>query len=113
MKEIKAFVRPHKLDAVTMALSGAGGVSGMSVSDCKGFGHQKQKDGLRRPEDELVDFYPHVRMEILCRDDSAERLVSIIRQSAHTGALGDGIIYVSGVEQAVRISTGESGEEAL
>jgi len=113
MKEIKAFIRPHKLSDVTLALHGVEGMVGMTVSECKGFGHRKSKNKGHRIVEELIDYYPQMKIEVLCRDDLADKLVSVIQQSAHTGVLGDGIIYVTDIDKAVRISTCGTGDGIL
>lgn len=107
MKEIKAYIKPHKLDEVVRALHGFDGLTGMSFAEVSGFGrgHKKVTD--------VTEFQQHLRIEIACRDDSADRIVEIIRKTAHTGLRGDGKIYVAEISHAVRISTGEIGEPAV
>ena len=104
MKEIKAYIKPHKLTDVTLALSKVKGFTGMTVIDVRGFGHSI---------DSVNDFIPHVKIEILCKDEVVDEIVSTIERSAHTGLSGDGLIYVSDVETAVRIRTGERGENVV
>ncbi len=104
MKEIKAYIKPHRLDEVTLALKGVKGLGGMSVMDACGFG---------RSTDNIGDFIPHTRIEIVCRDGLVDEIVSVIEKAAHTGLKGDGIIYVTDVREVVRIETGERGEEAI
>lgn len=106
MKEIKAYIKPHKLQDVTMALHRVKGLSGMSMVDVRGFGRS-------RGQDELVDFVPHVKIELVCPDAMVEELISTLQKAAHTGLRGDGKIYVSNVETAVRIETGERSEGAV
>ena len=113
MKEIKAYIKPHKLSAVSLALHRVEGLTGMSVTDVRGFGRSKAKDAEHRIVDGLVDYVLHVRIEIFCQDELVEKIISTIQQTAHTGLRGDGKIYVSEVQTAVRISTGERGEEAV
>lgn len=113
MKEIKAYIKPHKLSAITLALHDVKGLTGMSVVDVRGFGRGRGKDAPSRIVDELVDYVPHVKIEIVCLDEQVIEIVSLIEQTAHTGLRGDGKIYVSGIEEAVRIQTGERGEEAV
>ncbi|HFE64049.1 MAG TPA: P-II family nitrogen regulator [Caldithrix sp.] len=113
MKEIKAYIKPHKLSKVTLALHGVEGLSGMSVVEVKGFGRGKAKNAPHRIVEDLVDYVPHVKIEIVCLDEKVEEIISVIEKAAHTGLRGDGRIFVSGVEQAVRIQTGERGEEAV
>jgi nitrogen regulatory protein P-II 1 len=113
MKNIIAYIKPHKLSKVTLALHNIKGFSGMSVSDVRGFGQAKTNSSTHSIDDELIDFIPHVKLEIFCQDELVEPIVSIIRESAHTGLHGDGKIYIMKVHQAYRISTGESGEIAI
>ncbi|MFQ5569511.1 MAG: P-II family nitrogen regulator [Rhodothermales bacterium] len=114
MKEIKAYIKPHKLSAVTLALHKVEGLTGMSVSDVRGFGRGRAKEAPHKVREDLVDFIPHVKLEIVCHDDLVDEIVETIREAAHTGLRGDGKIYVlSTVEKAVRISTGERGLNAV
>lgn len=113
MKEIKAYIKSHKLSEVTIALHKVEGLTGMSVVDVRGFGRGRAKDSPERIVEDLVDYVPCVRLEVICRDDLVERIVTTIEQTAHTGLKGDGKIYISAVDNAVRISTGERGEEAV
>ena len=107
MKEIKAYIQPHKLDEVAGALHRIEGLSGMSVSDIRGFGRGHKRYA------QFQEFIPHIKLEIICGDDMVEELVQVIQRTAHTGLRGDGKIYVAEIVEAVRISTGESGENAL
>ncbi|MBW1788657.1 MAG: P-II family nitrogen regulator [Deltaproteobacteria bacterium] len=102
MKEIKAFIKPHKLSDVTLALHKLEGMTGMSVSNVKGFGRL-----TLRKADQVMDFFPYVRIEIICRNELLDRIVEIIKKTAQTGLRGDGRIFVSDVDQSIRISTGE------
>ncbi|PCJ60484.1 MAG: transcriptional regulator [Candidatus Hydrogenedentota bacterium] len=111
MKEIKAYIKPHKLSEVTLALHQVEGLNGMSVSDGRGFGRGKAKNSSHSSKEDLVDYLPHVRIEIVCPDELAETVVSAIQKNAHTGLRGDGKIYISSLEAAVRISTGEHGHD--
>ena len=113
MKEIKAYIKPHKLAEVTLALHKVKGLTGMSVVDVRGFGRGRAKDAPRRIVEDLVDFVPHVKIEIVCLDELVEKIVSVIEKTAHTGLRGDGKIYVSEIETALRISTGETGVSAV
>lgn len=113
MKEVKAFVKPHMLAKVVMALHALPGLSGLTVTKVQGFGRGRAEGELNRFEDDQVEYVPQVRIEVFCRDALAEKVVSVIRENAHTGLQGDGKIYVSQVLEAVRISTGERGEEAV
>ena len=112
MKEINAYIKPHKLSAVTLALHGIEGLTGMSLTEVHGFGRSKVRNAPHRLTDDLMDYVPHVKIEIVCRDDLVETVIQAIQQNAHTGLQGDGKIYVSPVERAVRIQTGERGENA-
>lgn len=109
MKEIKAYITKHKLNDVTRALRKIEGLTGMSVSarDGYGIGWAKAKESGQD------DFLPGVKLEVICQDSLVEQVVSAIEKAAHTGLKGDGKIYVSAIEQAVRISTGERGEQAV
>ena len=113
MKEIKAFIQKHKLSAVTLALHKIEGLTGMSVTDVRGFGRGRAKGMPHRIVDDLVDYVASVKIEIVCREDLVNEVVSAIETNAHTGLKGDGKIYVAPIEQAVRISTGERGESAV
>jgi len=113
MKQVIAYIKPHLLSKVTLALHEIEGLTGMSVVDVRGFGRGKAKDAPHRVVDDLVDYVPHVKVEIVCRDELVEPIVAAIAKSARTGLRGDGKIYVSEVVTAVRISTGERGEEAV
>ena len=112
MKLIIAIIRPFKLDEVREAL-GAAGVSGLTVTEVKGFGRQKGHTELYRGAEYVVDFLPKVKVEIVLGDDLVERAVDAIRKAAQTGRIGDGKIFVSNIEEAVRIRTGESGLDAI
>lgn len=111
MKEVKAYIKPHKLTAVTLALHKIKGLSGMSVVDVRGLGRSSDKNGQNN-QDDALDHVPHVKMEICCSDNQVEEIISVIQKTAHTGLHGDGKIYVSDITTAVRISTGERGENA-
>ena len=112
MKKIEAIVKPFKLDEVREALSEVG-ITGLTVTEVKGFGRQKGHTELYRGAEYVVDFLPKVRIEVVLADDLVERAVEAIIRSARTGKIGDGKIFVSAVEQVVRIRTGESGEAAV
>jgi nitrogen regulatory protein P-II 1 len=113
MKQIKAYIKPHKLSEVTLALHQVKGLTGMSVTDVRGFGHTRSVDTHHRTIDDLEDYAPHVKIEIVCKDELVEKIVSTVEKAAHTGLHGDGKIYVSDIRNAVRISTGERGEQAV
>lgn len=112
MKQITAIVKPFKLDEVREALSELG-VNGLTVTEVKGFGRQKGHTELYRGAEYVVDFLPKIRVDVVVAADQVEILIEAIIKAAHTGKIGDGKIFVTPVEQAVRIRTGESGTEAL
>ena len=112
MKLITAVIKPFKLDDVREALSEIG-VQGLTVTEVKGFGRQKGHTELYRGAEYVVDFLPKVKLEIAVTDDGLDQAIDAITQAARTGKIGDGKIFVTPVEQAVRIRTGESGAEAL
>jgi len=112
MKLITAIIKPFKLDEVREALS-AVGVQGITVTEVKGFGRQKGHTELYRGAEYVVDFLPKVKIEAAIADDMAERAIEAIEGSARTGKIGDGKIFVTPVEQVIRIRTGESGEAAV
>ena len=113
MKEIKAYIKPHKLSKVTLALHKVEGLTGMSVVDVRGFGRGKAKDAPHRIVEDLVDYIPHVKIEIVCLDEKVEEIIKIIQEEAHTGLRGDGKIYISSIDDAVRIQTKEQGKLAV
>lgn len=113
MKEIRAYIKPHKLSEVTLALHRVEGLTGMSVTDVRGFGRGRGKRDEHPSLDEVGDFLAIVRIEVFCKDEFVEKIISTIERAAHTGLRGDGKIYVVPGEQAVRISTGERGEKAV
>ena len=112
MKKIEAIIKPFKLDEVREALSEVG-VSGLTVTEVKGFGRQKGHTELYRGAEYVVDFLPKVKIEIVVADDAVENAIDSIVKAARTGKIGDGKIFVSSVEQVVRIRTGETGESAV
>ena len=112
MKKIEAIIKPFKLDEVREALSDIG-VSGLTVTEVKGFGRQKGHTELYRGAEYVVDFLPKVKIEIVIADDLVDTAIDSIIKAAHTGKIGDGKIFVMPVEQVVRIRTGESGEAAI
>ncbi len=112
MKKIEAIIKPFKLDDVRDALFDVG-IRGLTVSEVKGFGRQKGHTELYRGAEYVVDFLPKVKIELVIEADRVEEAVSTIVQAAHTGRIGDGKIFVSPVELAVRIRTGERGPDAL
>ncbi len=112
MKKIEAVIKPFKLDEVKEALHDVG-VSGITVTEAKGFGRQKGHTELYRGAEYVVDFLPKVKLEVVVEDGLAERVVEAIASSARTGRIGDGKIFVTNVEQALRIRTGETGSDAI
>ena len=112
MKKVEAVVKPFKLDEVREALSDIG-VTGLTVMEVKGFGRQKGHTELYRGAEYVVDFLPKVKVEVVVADALLERAIEAIIKAARTGKIGDGKIFVTNVEQAVRIRTGESGEDAV
>lgn len=112
MKKIEAIIRPFKLDDVKNALNQAG-VTGMTVSDVKGFGRQKGHAELYRGAEYVIDFLPKTKIEVVVGDDLAEKVIAAIVDSARTGKLGDGKIFITDVTETVRIRTGETGEDAI
>ena len=112
MKLVTAIIKPFKLDDVRAALSDIG-VSGMTVTEVKGFGRQRGHTELYRGAEYVVDFLPKVKIEIVLGDDMVEKAIEAIRRAAQTGRIGDGKIFVSNVEESIRIRTGESGVDAI
>lgn len=112
MKLVTAIVKPFKLDDVREALSDIG-IHGMTVTEVKGFGRQKGHTELYRGAEYVVDFLPKVKIEIAVASDVLDQVIEAIRNAAHTGKIGDGKIFVSPIEQTIRIRTSESGTEAL
>jgi nitrogen regulatory protein P-II 2 len=112
MKQVIAIIKPFKLDDVREALSDIG-VQGITVTEVKGFGRQKGHTELYRGAEYVVDFLPKVKIETFVKDDLADKVVEEITNAARTGKIGDGKIFVVPVEQAIRIRTGEAGDEAL
>lgn len=112
MKKIEAIIKPFKLDEVKDKLSEVG-IQGLTVSEVKGFGRQKGHTELYRGAEYVVDFLPKIKLEIVVADRLVDEVVEAIMSSAQTGRIGDGKIFVLPLEEAVRIRTGERGEEAL
>ena len=112
MKKIEAIIKPFKLDDVREALSDMG-VQGVTVTEVKGFGRQKGHTELYRGAEYVVDFLPKVKIEAAVDDDLVDQVIEAISNSANTGKIGDGKIFVVNLEQAIRIRTGETGPEAL
>lgn len=112
MKLIVAIIKPFKLDEVREALADVG-VNGLTVTEVKGFGRQKGHTELYRGAEYVVDFLPKLKVEAVVADDILEQAIEAIRKAAYTGKIGDGKIFVYEVEQAIRIRTGEMGEDAV
>jgi nitrogen regulatory protein P-II 1 len=112
MKKIEAIIKPFKLDEVKEALQEVG-LQGITVTEAKGFGRQKGHTELYRGAEYVVDFLPKVKVEVVLTDEMVEKAVDAIRNAAQTGRIGDGKIFVSPVEEAVRIRTGETGNDAI
>jgi nitrogen regulatory protein P-II 1 len=112
MKKVEAYIKPFKLDDVKAALMEIG-VRGMSVSEVRGFGRQKGHSELYRGSEYQVDFLPKAKLEIVVVDDMVEQIIEVIQKVARTGQVGDGKIFVLPVEDAIRIRTGESGDDSV
>jgi len=112
MKKIEAIIKPFKLDEVKQALSELG-LQGMTISEVKGYGRQKGHKEIYRGAEYLVDFIPKIKIEIVVTSDRVDQVIETIRKAANTGKIGDGKIFVTPMEQVVRVRTGERGEEAI
>ncbi len=112
MKKIEAIIKPFKLDEVKEALHEIG-LQGITVIEAKGFGRQKGHTELYRGAEYVVDFLPKVKIELVIPDDMLERAVEAIQQAAYTGRIGDGKIFISSIEEAIRVRTGEKGNDAI
>jgi nitrogen regulatory protein P-II 1 len=112
MKKVEAIIKPFKLDDVREALSDVG-VTGLTVSEVKGFGRQKGHTELYRGAEYVVDFLPKIKLEIVLPEAQVEVCIEAITKAAHTGRIGDGKIFVTPIEQVIRIRTGEEGESAV
>jgi len=112
MKKVEAVVKPFKLEDVKEALSEIG-IQGMTVTEVKGFGRQKGHTEIYRGSEYTVDFLPKVKLEVVVADDRSQAVVDAIVNTANTGRIGDGKVFVSPVEEAIRIRTGETGAEAV
>ena len=112
MKKIEAIIKPFKLDEVKNSLSQIG-IQGLTVYEAKGFGRQKGHTELYRGAEYVVDFLPKVKIEIIIDDNLLEAALECIEQSAKTGRIGDGKLFVSSIDQAIRIRTGEKGNDAI
>ncbi len=112
MKKIEAIIKPFKLEDVKEALNKVG-VQGLTVTEVKGYGRQKGHTELYRGAEYVVDFLPKVKIEVVLADSLLERAIDAIQQAAHSGKIGDGKIFVSSVEEVIRIRTGEKGADAV
>jgi len=112
MKMIVAIIKPFKLDDVREALTESG-VTGITITEVKGFGRQKGHTELYRGAEYVIDFLPKIKIELAAPDDQVDHLMEIIQKAAHTGKIGDGKIFVYDLEQTLRIRTGETGSDAL
>jgi len=112
MKKIEAIIKPFKLDEVKEALHDVG-IQGITVLEAKGFGRQKGHTELYRGAEYVVDFLPKVKIEVVVEDKTADQVVEAIQNAAKTGRIGDGKIFISTIDQAIRIRTGETGGEAI
>ena len=112
MKKIEAIIKPFKLDDVKEALHGIG-VQGLTISEVKGFGRQKGHTELYRGAEYVVDFLPKIKLEVVISADQVENVISAITEAAGTGRIGDGKIFVTALEEAIRIRTGERGAAAV
>jgi nitrogen regulatory protein P-II 1 len=112
MRKVEAIIKPFKLDEVKEALHGIG-IQGMTVTEVKGFGRQKGHTELYRGAEYVVDFLPKIKIEIAVSDDLVDKVVDAIVQAANTGRIGDGKIFVTNMEEVIRIRTGERGPDAL
>jgi nitrogen regulatory protein P-II 1 len=112
MKKIEAIVKPYKLSDVKDRLNEVG-ASGMTVTEVKGYGRQKGHTEVYRGAEYNVDFLPKVKIEVVAAEDQVEKVVAAILQGAHTGSIGDGKIFVTAIEETIRIRTGERGKEAI
>lgn len=112
MKKIEAIIKPFKLDEIKDALNEIG-IHGMTITEVKGFGRQKGHTELYRGSEYIVDFIPKIKLEVIVSDNIAEKVVEVIETKGKTGKIGDGKILISGIEEVVRIRTGQRGEDAI
>lgn len=112
MKKIEAIIKPFKLDDVKEALNEVG-IKGMTISEVKGYGRQKGHKEIYRGAEYVVDFIPKIKIEIVVDTDVVHRVVEKIREAANTGKIGDGKIFISPIEEAIRVRTGETGNDAI
>ncbi len=113
MKEIKAYIKPHKLSEVTKALHKIKHLTGVSVVQVEGFGRSQKENDPDQNSDNWVFYVSHAKIEIVCLDELVDQIVSTILKTAYTGLRGDGKIYISTIDEAIRIETGEHGEVAI
>ena len=112
MKKIEAIIKPFKLEDVKDALQDMG-LTGLTVIEAKGFGRQKGHDELYKGSEYVVDFLPKVKIEIIVDDSLLEKVIEVIKQSAYSGIIGDGKIFISNIDEVIRIRTGEKGKDAI
>ncbi len=112
MKKIESIIRPHKLDDLQSALQEAG-YTGLTVSEVRGYGRQKGHTEIYRGSEYSIEFVPKIKVEIVCPSENCENAIDIILKNCHTGEIGDGKIFISQIDDAIRIRTGESGKSAL
>ncbi len=112
MKKIEAIIKPFKLDEVKDALHQVG-IQGITIIEAKGFGRQKGHTELYRGAEYVVDFLPKVKIEVVIKDSIVDQVIEVIQKSAKTGRIGDGKIFITSIDEAIRIRTGETGEEAI
>ncbi len=112
MKTIKAIIKPFKLEDVKEALNGIG-VNGMTISEVKGFGRQREHKEIFRGAEYQVDFVPKIQIDVVVDDDLSDKVIEIIKDKAQAGKIGDGKIFISSLEEAIRIRTGETGINAI
>jgi nitrogen regulatory protein PII len=112
MKKIEAIIRPHKLEDVKKGLFSIG-IKGMTISEVKGIGRQKGQTEIYRGAEYKIDFIPKIKMDIIVSDQNLETTVSVIMKAANTGNVGDGKLFISTIDETIRVRTGESGEDSL
>lgn len=112
MKKVEAIIKPFKLDEVKESLNEIG-IQGITVTEVKGFGRQKGHTELYRGAEYVVDFLPKIKLEIIAKDDMVAKIIDTILESARTGRIGDGKIFVTPIDEVIRIRTGEKGEDAI
>lgn len=113
MKRITAYIKPQKLSDVTLALHRVEGLTGVSITQVTGFGRGRAGQSANETSGQIEDYVPHVRIDTACHDALVEPIIAAVQHAAHTGLRGDGKIYITSVDEAIRISTGERGEAAV